>query len=268
MLKFTFATLLLLNAGLFAWHQGYLRDVLPSEREPARVRNQLQAQQLRVLSAAQVQSMQNALGPGGEGLSSAAASAASAVSAPAAASPSPTPTPTPTPTPALVKAEPVACVEIGNFMLGDARRFETQLASLKLGERQTRINVQESGKYMVYIPSQGSREKTDEKIKQLETRGIKKTEYFIFPETSPLKWSISLGAFSSEEAAKKHLEKLTEKHDVRTAKVGPYPGSSATTRVAYQLRNIDSEIKAKVEKMRQGFANQEMRACVNRPAAG
>ncbi len=257
MVKSTFFVLLLLNGGLFAWHQGYLRDLLPSEREPGRMASQLQPERMRLLSATQVQSMQNVLAPN-DGPS--AASASTSASTPATATSAPTPAPT-------AAVEQIACLEIGSFALADARRFETQLAALKLGERQARINLQESGKFMVYIPAMPSREKVDEKLKQLEARGIKKNEYFVFPENSPLKWTISLGTFSNEDAAKKHLDKLMDKNDVRTAKVGPAPGVGPTSRVAFQLRNIDSEIRGKVEKIKQGFAAQELRAC-SKPLAG
>ena len=122
MLKFCFGVLLAVNAALFAYGQGYLGHFDSEEHEPARLKNQLNAKRLVVVSAARASTA------GATGTASATSTASAAVAAEAAAPPK--------------KAEtPVACLEVGAFLLADARRFEAQLAALELGERQARRNV-------------------------------------------------------------------------------------------------------------------------------
>ena len=235
MLKFIFFSLLLVNAGLFAWHQGYLNDVIANEREPARLTNQLHAEQIKLVSSASAQAMLSAaVQENGENpMPSATASAAPEK-----------------------KPEALLCTEIGNFLLADAKRFETQLSVLSLGDRQTRFNVQEVASHMVYIPSQGNKEGADKKAGELKQLGI--TNFYIMQDNSPLKWGISLGIFKTEAAAQNHLATLAGK-GVRTAKIGAR--NQTTNKVAFQLRNIDLDAKGKLDKIKAGFPNQDFRQC-------
>ena len=111
MLKFIFWSLLAVNAALFAYGRGYLGHFSGNEHEPERLLNQLNANKLVVIPA--------------DKANNASASAAAAI---AAAS-------------ARAAPEPLACVEIGSFLIADARRFEAQLAPLDLGDRQARHNL-------------------------------------------------------------------------------------------------------------------------------
>ncbi|MBI3231010.1 MAG: SPOR domain-containing protein [Burkholderiales bacterium] len=248
MLKFFFFTLLATNAALFAWHRGYLNDIIPSDREPARLQNQLNPGKIKLMSASAAQTVLAAAAQeNGERLPpESSASTPSANGTPAA---------TPAPTPEK-KAEAIACTEIGNFLPNDAKRFENLLSALALGERQSRINVQEVASHMVYIPSQGSKEGADKKAAELRSLGI--TNFYVLQDNSALRWGISLGIFKTEEAAQRHLATLNSQ-GVRTAKVGAR--NSTTNKVAFQLRNIDLDARGKLEKIKAGFPNQEMKAC-------
>lgn len=235
MLKFIFFSLLLVNAGLFAWHQGYLNDLIANEREPARLSNQLNAAQIKLVSSASAQAMLSAtLQENGE---------------------NPMPSATASAVPEK-KPEALLCTEIGNFLLADAKRFETQLSVLSLGDRQSRINVQEVASHMVYIPSQGSKEGADKKAGELKQLGI--TNFYIMQDNTALKWGISLGIFKTEAAAQNHLTTLAAK-GVRTAKIGAR--TQTTNKVAFQLRNIDLDVKGKLDKIKAGFPNQDFRQC-------
>src|SRR3989442_8342888 len=117
MLKLIFWSLLAANAALFAYHQGYFDGFTPSGHEPDRLARQINADRIKLIPAAAL-------------AVKASAAAASAASAGADAAE--------TGTPPLA-----ACTEIGNFTQAEAKRFEQRLASLALGERQSRHNVQE-----------------------------------------------------------------------------------------------------------------------------
>ncbi len=255
MLKFFFFTLIAVNAALFAWHQGYLNEVIPSEHEPARLQNQLRTEQISLRSASVVQ--ENLAAVAIENGARPTPNPSSTYPAPAAALPTPLPTPSPTPTPTpSVRAEALACTEIGNFLPVDAKRFENLLSALSLGDRQSRINVPDVASHMVYIPSQGSKDGADKKTIELRSLGI--SNFYVIQDKSSLQWGISLGIFKTEEAAQKHLATLNAQ-GVRTAKIGAR--NSSTNKIAFQLRNIDLDVKGKLDKIKLGFPNQEFKAC-------
>jgi hypothetical protein len=224
-LKFIFWFLLGANALAFLLGQGYLGSLNDGEREPARVKNQLNAEKLKLISAASAQ-------------------AATAPPPPAAAS-SPQP-------------ETFPCTEIGNFVLADARRFEARAALLLLGDRQSRHNVpgQDISSYMVYIPPQGSKEGADKKAGELKQLGV--TNYFVISDNSALRWGISLGVFKTETMAQTLLANLN-KQGVHSARVSPRFGGSK--QVMFQFRDLDAVSKARLDQIKAAFPAQEMHAC-------
>ena len=227
MLKFVFWLLAGINLLVFAIGQGYLGSFRSETREPARLKNQLQAEKLTLLTQEQ----------------------ATAPAAPPAAE---------TPSAAAAAPQSYACTEVGNFVLADARRFEAQIAALDLGDRQSRRNVagQDISSYMVYIPPQGSKDGADRKAGELKQLGV--TNYFIMNEASPLRWGISLGVFKSESSAQTQLASLN-KQGVHSARVAPR--YSASKQLAYQFRDIDAATHARLEKIKAQFPEQELRSC-------
>lgn len=227
MLKFVFWLLAGVNLLVLAIGQGYLGSFRTETREPARLKNQLQAAKLTLLTQEQ-----------------ATAPAAEEGATPAATVPAPPPS--------------YACTEVGNFLLADGRRFEAQVAALDLGDRQSRRNVagQEISSYMVYIPPQGSKEGADRKAGELKQLGV--TNYFIMNESSPLRWGISLGVFKSETSAQSQLASLN-KQGVHSARVAPR--YSASKQLAYQFRDLDAATRARLEKIKAQFPEQELRNC-------
>lgn len=234
MLKFVFWLLAGVNLLVFAIGQGYLGSFRSETREPARLKNQLQANKLTLLTQEQ------ATAP-----TVPAATEATAAPVPAvAAAPAPPPS--------------YACTEVGNFLLADGRRFEAQVAALDLGDRQSRRNVagQDISSYMVYIPPQGSKEGADRKAGELKQLGV--TNYFIMNESSPLRWGISLGVFKSESGAQTQLASLN-KQGVHSARIAPR--YSASKQLAYQFRNLDAATRGRLEKIKAQFPEQDLRSC-------
>lgn len=240
MLKFIFWTLLGLNAVLFAYGQGLLGNFKASEREPARLKNQINTDKLRLQA------------PAGAVL---------------AAVPVPVPVPAPAvavaaAVPAVAAAAPasalIACTRIGNFSSGEARRFERQIAPLALGERQSQeeVTVQEISSHMVMIPPLGSKEAADKKAAELKAQGV--SNYFIMNDSSPTKWAISLGVFKSETAAQTLMAAL-KKQGVAGAKVAGR--STQVTKLVYRFRNIDAETRAKLAAVAAKFEDTEPRSC-------
>lgn len=250
MLKFFFWILLLANAGLLAYQQGYFDTLLPSGREPVRLKNQLNADKVRLI-------------------------------------PSPPPAPEPAPAaaqepPAAPAAEPkevkdvkedkapaeakdakapvvVACAEIGNFNPDEAKRFTAQLAASPLGEHVSQRAMQEVASHMVYIPPQADKESAEKKAGELRRMGIE--DFFIIQDNSSLRWGISLGVFKQEEAARAHLANLAQK-GVRSARIGQR--SVTSSQVAFRLRDLDADAKKAFDRIRADFPKQELRGCEKR----
>lgn len=243
MLKFTFCSLLAVNAALFAYGQGYLGHFSGNEREPQRLQRQLNATDLTLVSSERA-----------HGTEASAPAIATAVATNAA-------TETGTAAvaaPAARPAAPLACVEIGSFVLAEARRFEARLAPLQLGDRQSRRNLPgtEVSSYIVHIPPQGSKEAADRKAAEL--RGLGVTNYYVISDNSPLRYGISLGVFKTEGAAQNQLAMLV-KQGVRTARVTPR--MSGSRQLAFQFRDVAPELKADLEKIRTDFPNTNIRTC-------
>ena len=154
------------------------------------------------------------------------------------------------------KPEIIACLEVGNFQQTDLPRIEERLKILALGDRQSRINIVDVATHMVFIPSQGSKEGADKKAGELRRLGL--NDFYIVQDQSNLRWGISLGVFKTEEAAKLHLNNLSNK-GVRSARIGPRTVS--TNKFAFQLRILSAEEKSKYDTIKADFPAQENRNC-------
>jgi len=239
-LKFFFWCLLAVNLVLFALGRGYLGNFSATEHEPGRLQNQLNADKLTLMTAADVARASTPPVP----------ATVTPAAAPVAAS---TPAPAPAPKPA---APLQACIEVGNFTAADARRFESAIAPLGLEQSHHSVQGQEISSYIVYIPPQSSKETADKKVAELKSLGV--TNYFVINDNSPMHWAISLGVFKSEVAAQTLLATLT-KQGVHSARVNPRYAPSK--QVAYQLHELDSQAKASLDKIVGSFNGAASRAC-------
>lgn len=223
MLKFIFWALLSVNVLLLAYGQGFLGSVKSGEHEPARLKNQLNPAQLVLVSAAQ-------------------ASKAAPVDTARPAAPAPV----------------LACVEIANVAPADARRVDTLLVPLNLGERQVRetVSAPEVTSHIVFIPPQGSKEAAERKAAELKNLGV--TNYFIMSDSTTMKWAISLGVFKSEAAAQTLLAAL-KAQGVNSARVAGRP--SQVSKVVWRLRGLDPETRAKVDAVLDKLPPHDTRSC-------
>jgi hypothetical protein len=238
LLKFVFWALLAANAALFAYGQGYLGRIEGGEREPQRLKSQLARERMVMLSAAEAR---------------AAAETASAAPAPAPVAAPPEPEPAPAP-----PVETIACTQAGSFAAPDARRFETRIGRLGLGERQSRISVpfQEVSSHLVYLPPNGGKEGADRRVAELKEKGV--SNYFVMQGEGPMKWAVSLGVFKTETAAQSLVAALG-KQGVRGARV--LPRGPQSTRAAWQFRDLTREERTRVAGIADDFAGVQLRSC-------
>lgn len=160
------------------------------------------------------------------------------------------------PAPAGTVAEPLACVEIGNFTPQMAMVFESRLSRLTLPALPQKREVTEQGSHMVYLPPRDGQAGANRRLAQLRQFGWQ--DLHLIQDQSPRRWGISLGLFKTAEAAQAQLA-LAEKAGVTGARVEIYPMTFA--RAAYQLRGLDPKTLVALEVIRAEFAGINSHAC-------
>ena len=156
-----------------------------------------------------------------------------------------------------------ACLEWGVLSAADVAKAEEALASLSLDKRPVQRRVADAARFWVFMPPQPTRAAAQDKSGELRRLGVQ--EFIIIQDEPKDRFTISLGVFRSEEAAKKRLDDLRAQ-GVRTARVGPR--DTAVQRVYFQLQNVSEAQSAKLDVIRQGFAGSEVSECGATPAPG
>jgi len=159
--------------------------------------------------------------------------------------------PRPAPEPA-----PVACLEWGGFAPAEAPRAEQALAPLALGARLSQRRTDETAQWWVFIPPQGSRPAALKKAAELKSLGV--DDYFVMQDDPQLRWAVSLGVFSTQDAANNRLEALKGK-GVRSAQVGPR--EVPVQKVWFQVRGADAALQGRLKDVAAGIPGSELRDC-------
>ncbi|WP_374538904.1 SPOR domain-containing protein [Chitinimonas taiwanensis] len=139
--------------------------------------------------------------------------AVAATPAPAPASPATTAAATP-PKP----SGPLACFAWRNILPADLPNARKRLAALQLGGEVSVQNVGAEGpqRFWVYIPPRGTLADAQKKAEEL--RGLGVSDFFVVADGSRWNRAVSLGLFSTREAAERRLEALKQQ-GVRSAVV-------------------------------------------------
>jgi hypothetical protein len=106
------------------------------------------------------------------------------------------------------------------------------------------------------MPPQASRAAAVQKTAELKRLGI--DDYFIVQDDAKAQFTLSLGVFRSEEAARKRMEQLRARN-VRTAQVGRR--ATAVQRVYYEVRAVDDATGAKLTELSKVFPGTELKEC-------
>jgi len=217
MLRALVALLLLANALLFAWAQGWLDGVAgvkpQGDREPERLARQVRPQSVRVLPPAVVQT-------------ALAASAAEAARVEAATS----------------GAATGSCLEAGPFVGAAEQRAaadEIKRAALPPGAIASAA-VARPGVFIVYMGKYASPEALQRKTEELKRRNVEAEELRNVPWLEP---GLALGRFSDRAAAEARLAALGER-DVHTAKVLPL--TPPATGHVWRAEHADAALAAKL----------------------
>jgi hypothetical protein len=161
---------------------------------------------------------------------------------------------------ATVKPKPPApgasCVEWGGFAIAEAPKAEQALAPLLLGARLAQRRSEETAGWWVFIPPQPNRAGAQKKTAELKALGI--DDYYILQDEGPMRWSVSLGVFSTEEAARKRLEALRVR-GVRSAQTGER--DTQVAKIWFQVRGPDAALQAKLKELAQALPGTDLRDC-------
>lgn len=242
--------LILANLLFFAYAQGYLGT--PVSPDALRLQQQINPDRLRILAdggeggAREAAPVPADPAPAASGSEAAAGPAAEAASPAQAADQVPASPPAPAPAAASGKkpapdteaapaaaGQALACLLLTGLSEGDAQRLAD-----KAGQDGLMASRRSEGGWWVFLPPQPDKKGAEKKAGELQRLGV--TEFFIVTD-GPQKFAISLGVFSREEAARKHLEQLRGK-GVRSARMGTRSIEGA--RQLLEVRGGDGELAA------------------------
>lgn len=140
---------------------------------------------------------------------------------------------------AKARKEEVACRQWPKLAAADADRLERFVAEKFPSYQVARSNHPGSVSYWVFIPPLASKQEADRKAAELKRLAV--PEFYIVQDAGPNRLAISLGIFSSEEAAQARLEALRAK-GLKSAKLGERNGEPA--RVTLEARGPAAQADA------------------------
>lgn len=230
-MRLLFLLLLAANLAFFAWMR-FLAGPDPAvDRQP--LKRQIEPEKMRIVSEREL---------------------AQAPPAPAAkAKPKPVPPPPP------AEPAPIACLEWGSFSPADATRAAQRLEPLALGARLAQYRGEEAAAWWVYIPPQGNRAGAVRKAAELKRLGVR--DFFVVQDDERMRWSLSLGVFRTEDAARAHFEALRAK-GVKSAVVGPR--DSKVPKVWFQVRSVEAPLHARLQEIAREFEGATLHECAAR----
>ena len=232
MLRLAAIVLLLANAGYYAWTQGLLRTwgLAPQEQaEPQRMAQQIHPETLRILRVRE------------------AAPATPAV----AAAPAPPAAPAEAPS---APSTPTVCLQAGVLDQRQADAVRAAAAALPQGSWRLE-STSLPGRWMVYMGRFADDETLDKKRTELRARKVP----YDRPNNPTLEPGLSLGRYSTEEAAQRALTTLGNQ-GVRTAKV--VQERPETLAFTLRLPALDSATRAQAEaQLRPALGDKPLRAC-------
>lgn len=158
------------------------------------------------------------------------------------------------PAPAAAAAKS-ACLDWGSFGPELQTQVRTALDNLGFGERAQERQVSVDTRFWVHMPPLRTRQEMERKTRELDQLGV--SEHFEVLAAGRWRYSISLGAFRSEEGAKAYLEQL-RKQGVRSAVVGER--QQRVTQTAYTLLEPTVEESVRLVQLQASFPGSELKA--------
>lgn len=142
-----------------------------------------------------------------------------------------------------------ACVEFSGVVPGEAQKARDAFAAMQLGERLTERKIEEVSRYWVYVALR-DRKAAETAVGELKKKGV--ADVSLRPDNT-----ISLGVFSTEDAARRYLAQVEAK-GVRGAEFGPF--AKELRELVLLVKEPDSELLQRLTLLQRDFANTQLRA--------
>lgn len=146
------------------------------------------------------------------------------------------------------------CLEWGAIATGEMERAKLALKKLKLWENASVRKAEKASAYWVYIPQRKSLANAQKKMEALKRLGIE--EIFVLQENTPWRYAISLGVFSTEEAATKYLAQVKRKGAL-SAMAGPRIREADASVLTFN--NLEPAMAEEVAKLKPDFPGSEIK---------
>ena len=143
-----------------------------------------------------------------------------------------------------------ACVEFSGVSGPDIARAREAFAALKLGERLVERRVEEITRHWVFVAPGRDRRTAEATMAQLKRQGV--SDLSIRPDNA-----ISLGVFSTEEAARRFLASLEAK-GVKGAEAGAF--AKELREIVMLVKEPDTEAVARLALLQRDYAHAQLRA--------
>ena len=153
-------------------------------------------------------------------------------------------------------SETTSCLEIGEFDTTGARLFGEKIKKLLPSDSVQKLQTQNTSSYMVYLPSAKNKKAAENRIGELQKKGI--GNYFLITNGTQFKNAISLGIFKNEEAAKNLVAELQKLgFDDAQTHVRSKPSSTAS----FLIRNPDKSQLQQLELILADFPQVSKKDC-------
>lgn len=143
-----------------------------------------------------------------------------------------------------------ACVELSGIAPAAVPRLREIFAAMRIEERVTERKVEETTRHWVFLPPAKDRRGAEQAVSILRRQAM--TDVSLRPDNA-----ISLGVFSNEEAARRHLA-VVESKGVKGAQVGPFSREMKET--VFEVREPDSTLIARLALLQRDFPDAALRA--------
>lgn len=150
----------------------------------------------------------------------------------------------------------VACIELGPVAAAEAARAEEAVGALAGGLKVSQRRVDEAARWWVYIPPLPTRAAANQRVAELKKQGVDDSS--LINDDPVWRNAISLGVFSSEDAASRRVDEL-KRRGVRGAQAAPREGRGA--RVYVQLRDAPEPVRLRFVDLKDGFPGADVREC-------
>ena len=143
-----------------------------------------------------------------------------------------------------------ACVEFAGVASSELPRAREAFAAFKLGDRLLERRVEDITRHWVFMPATRERRAAETAMADLRRKGV--ADMSIRPDNA-----ISLGVFSTEDAARRFLTTMEAK-GVRGAQSGPF--TKELREIAFLVREPDTEMVARLAILQRDYNGALIRA--------